>query len=93
MKVRVRRNKGFKPVNIRLRFDNVVEYECFRTLMGDSGSTPQTVSRLSGLISTVTGVNLSGDKVEQCLESIMLRIWNKLPDGREGNRNASKAKD
>lgn len=83
MKCRVRRNKGFRPINVRLRFDNIVEYECFRNLMGDVMVTPQTVSRLSGLISAVAGVRLSEDGVEQCLEGMMSRIWNKLPAGRE----------
>lgn len=79
MKCRVRRNKGFRPINVRLRFDNIVEYECFRALMGDDGATPKTVSRLSGLISGLTGVNLTEHEVEQCLRGMMPRIWKKLP--------------
>lgn len=84
MKCRVRRRKGFEPINVRLRFDNIVEYDCFRTLMGDYETTPYAISvRLTGLIPTVSGVSLSEREVEQCLKSMMIRIWNKMPEGRE----------
>ncbi len=86
MQCRVRRNKGFKPINVRLRFDNVVEYTCFRALMGDYETqayiaTPKHIAaKLTGMISAVTGVRLSDNEVEQCLKGIMQRISNKLPD-------------
>ncbi len=92
MKCRVRRNKAFKPINVRLRFDNLVEYECFKTMMLDYNSCASYIAiplrlatKYHHVISIITGVRLTSKEVADCLKSMMKRISNKLPVGREGN--------
>jgi hypothetical protein len=86
MKVRVKSNTGFRPVTVRISFDNAVEYACFKTMIGayDSleakDSIPYKIAAgYTGLITAMSGVILSGNEVEGCLKGIMKRIYNKLP--------------
>lgn len=88
MKVRVKRNIGFRPVSVKISFDNAVEYACFKTMMGASDcpypnfSIPYRIATgFTGIISTMCGVALSADEVKQCLKGVMKRISNKLPEG------------
>jgi hypothetical protein len=84
MRCRVRRNHGFKPINVRLRFDSLVEYECFRSLMGDYEDTPNHIAKgFTGILYSITGVKLSSIDVKECLKGIMKRVYLKLPSGKE----------
>lgn len=92
MKVRVKRNIGFRPVSVKINFDNAVEYACFKGMMGTYAGTPQSLSiphrvaeGLTGIISSMSGVILSKNEVEQCLKGVMRRIFRKLPNAWKGD--------
>lgn len=87
MRCRVKRNHGFRPITIKLRFDNVVEYECFRALMGSYAEVSTSVSSsLIGAICYHSGVTLSIKDARECLGGIMKRIWLKISAGKEGGK-------
>jgi hypothetical protein len=91
LKIRTRRNNGFRPVTLKIDFDNIVEYECFRTLIGAYGNdgsmyefcVPESIRGLfTNYISAITGAKLKNHEVESCLRSTMQKIFNKMPEGR-----------
>jgi hypothetical protein len=90
MKVKVRQSNGFRPVTVKVVFNNQVEYECYRVMMGDFQGSPdykgvpyKIASGYTGIISALTKVALSGAEVEACLTGVMRRIHRKLPMGGE----------
>ncbi len=86
MKVRTRRNNGFRPITVKIRFDNLVEYECFRALMS-YGYIVRSISNVfTGAISLKTGVILGANEVEQCLSGVLKRIYKHLPEGKEAKQ-------
>ncbi len=79
MKVRAKQNKGFRPVNVKLRFDNAVEYACFNAVMGSGMKVSELISQTrTGMVVANTGVDLSSEEVRCCIKSILNRIWNHL---------------
>jgi hypothetical protein len=91
MRIRARRNNGFRSITLKVEFDNIVEYECFRTLIGAYGNSdwkdepcvPKSIAPLfTNYISVLTGIKLENHEVESCLRSTMKKIFNKMPEGR-----------
>lgn len=84
MQVKARQQNGFRPVTVKIKFDNKVEYEIFRLIM----KLPTTIASLIstdgvGIIKESTGVLMKPIDVINCVYGVMARISNKLPDTRK----------
>ncbi len=82
MKAKVKQVNGFRPVDVRLNFENQVEYAVFKEIVDMTLSIPAGFKDAHcQKVREVTGVNMSATDIKQCARSILNRIGKRLPKG------------
>jgi hypothetical protein len=82
MRAKVKQSSGFRPVQVKLDFDNAVEYAVFRRIIGLADSISEIIVDCHiNNIEHETGVVISPKDLEQCARGILGRIWKRLPKG------------
>lgn len=80
MQVKVKQQNGFRPVTVKLKFDNKVEYECFRQMFALTGTIPDAIGT-GGVerMATNTGVKMKEEDLICCIQGVLERVAGKLP--------------
>ncbi len=82
MKTKVKQNTGFRPVQIKLDFDNPVEYAVFTQIVSLNTTIPNAIvdDHVNSIMHR-SGVKVEPEDLRQCAKAILDRIYNRLPKG------------
>ena len=82
MQAKIKQKNGFRPVDVRLNFENMVEYSVFKEIMDMTLTIPEGFKDAHcQKVREVTGINMASVDIKQCARSMLSRIGKRLPKG------------
>lgn len=80
MQVKARKRDGFRPVDLRLNFENKLQYAVFREIVGKVEAIPNMISTYHAeSIRHSSGINASNEDIKACAVSVLHSIHRRLP--------------
>ena len=81
MQTKAKQRNGFRPVQVKLNFDNALEYHIFTRIVSMDYTIPKAIVQQRKFIVRDSGVVVSDHDVEACATGMLHNIYKHLPKG------------